>query len=95
MLKSYPERYLGIQNPTDINHPIFVFDIQTILSVSKSKIRICCGYPKKLYERIIDLFGWSGARIISILFTPRVAHDELRRVGLPVVLRLVPSPVIS
>jgi hypothetical protein len=37
MLKSYPERYLGIQNPTDINHPIFVFDIQTILSVSKSK----------------------------------------------------------
>jgi hypothetical protein len=63
-------RYSDIWNPSDISHPIFVSDIQTILSGSEYEIWVCCGYPKKLFNWIICLFGRSVAWIISMSFTP-------------------------
>jgi hypothetical protein len=70
--KIYPRTYLDIRNTVDISHLIFVTNIRTILSGFKSKIRICCGYPKKLSDCIIGLFRLSDARIISVSFTPLV-----------------------
>jgi hypothetical protein len=54
----------------DITHLISVFDIQVVLSESKSEIQKLYEYPKKLSSRIISLFGWSNAWIIYVPFTP-------------------------